>query len=473
MLSLNRFKFSLAALLLFSGLTPASAEIVIQHLDPSTPAKATARVTKVQASPAVVIPFFRVDLNNPLGETTLYAIRNNSSNALTVKITIFGPDGTVTTSSNVNIAARGVYPADVRSVQGLPSTNGIATGSLVAEALGADLPSNALSGDYFRVDASGAAANGGAMLPLADTACTQWSHRVLDGGGFDGGTTISVLAIGTPADSTLSGNVYNEAGQLVAVVGIRSDEVAFEVSGADLNLPIDFGSIDWVFAGDGHGAVSVTYSALGLFSVGSEAACVDISPETDPDVEPPVPGTVTFELPGTFLDCDGCGNWQYDMFFDGTQEFSKVILDFDLYVEGWDPNRPTGFHCIFWLNNSTRWQEMMGYLNARGTQNRTVFQSNGPLGNPIGVEKYRNASVSPGQNFKVHYEYDTINRSVSYEVHEAAGPIRVFDSIPLPDGVGKLRTSYAFMQFGSQPNGAVESLTEGWRWSNMRIQFIP
>ncbi|NJL28468.1 MAG: hypothetical protein HC897_11560 [Thermoanaerobaculia bacterium] len=45
--------------------------------------------------------------------------------------------------------------------------------------------------------------------------------------------------------------------------------------------------------------------------------------------------------------------------------------------------------------------------------------------------------------------------------------------IALPNNVGPLSTSYTFIQFGSQPGGPVESLTERWRWSNLRVQFIP
>lgn len=463
-----------AALLAVALAASATAEVWVEVLPATAPVAADRAATpKVAASPSVVLPYFRTAVNDSQGETTFFAVRNNHTSAVQVRVTYFGPSGTPARTSDVQIAANGVFTRDLRAVEGLPATDGIATGAVVIEALGDGLPTGTLSGDYFRVNPDGAAANGGALLPLSDTDCNRWTHRILDGGPFEGGTRLSFLALDAPTEgATLSGNVFNEAGQLVSVVAVTSDEIAFELTGEELMLPTDFGSIDWVFSGDGHGTVAVTYSALGQYSVGAEAACVDVV-EEEPDTEPePDPGTVVFELPGTFLDCRGCGNWQYDMPLGETRFFRRVILDFDLYVDQWDPSLPNGFHCIFWLNNGTRWQDMMGYLNSRGTQNRTVFQSNGPLGNPIGVERYASPGVLQGGNYKVHYEYDTIEKIVWYRITDSDGNTRVADVIQLPSNVGPLRTNYTFIQFGSQPNGVVESLTERWRWSNFKAQFI-
>lgn len=470
----NRLPLKLLLLMLAVALAPlrSYAEVSVEILPTSEPLTIhRAPTQKVVAAPAVVLPYFKAAVDNSAGETSLFALRNNHSNAVTVRISYFDPAGNLAVTSDVELAANGVLTRDLRSVQGLPAVNGIASGVVLMEALGEDLPSNVLSGDYFRVDPANAFASGGALVPLSDTDCTRWSHRVLDGGPFEGGTRLSVLALDAPTSgTTLSGNVFDEAGNVVSAINVSSDDIAFELTADDLQLPIDFGSIEWFFAGDGHGTIAVTYSALGLYSVGAEAACTELTTTTPPP--PPPSNDVVFELPGTFLDCQGCGNWQYDMPLGETRLFRRVVLDFDLYVDGWDPNRPSGFHCLFWLNNGTRWQDMMGYLNSRGTQNRTVFQSNGPLGNPIGVEKYASPGVQAGGNYSVHYEYDTIEKIVWYRITNPDGSTRVSDVIPLPDSVGPLSTNYTFIQFGSQPNGAVESRTERWRWSNFRIQFI-
>ncbi|RMH21686.1 MAG: hypothetical protein D6696_05220 [Acidobacteria bacterium] len=465
-------RYATGALLLVACALPPSleAEVAVRlepAARPATPAAGGGK-TELAGDGALVLPYFAVDAGDPQGETTLFAVRNNGSSPVTVRFTYFAAGGgDAAVVEERQIAPHAVRTVNLRAVEGLPvDDRGLAEGFVVAQALGAAAGAGVLSGDFFRLDPAQAAANGGSLRPALDTSCRRWSHRFLSGGPFTGSTRIAFLALDRPATGpAVAGNVYNEAGDLVAVVSVTADQDAFEISDADLELPVKFGSIDWVFQGQGHGAVSATFSASGLFSVGAEAACTE-------DAET-IPGAVLFELPGTFLTCDGCANWQFDMPFDQRREFSKVTVDFDLFVAGWDPARPNGFHAIFWLNNGSRWQDMMGYLNSRGTQNRTVFQSNGPLGNPIGVEIVTYPGVEVGQSYHVHYEYDTIDKVVWYEIRTPSGELRVGDAIPLPAGVGKLSTSYTFIQFGSQPGGPVESLTEGWRWSNLRALFIP
>lgn len=461
-------------LLLASLAIPATAEVTIELLPPDEPARvtATAPAPKEGEGTVLVLPYFRTTLGDPSAETTLYAVRNNSANPLSVRLTYVVPSsGAPPKVEEVLIAPHGVRSVNLQFVQNLPNNAGLSIGYLVAEALGNSLPAGVISGDYFRVDPLGDAANGGAMLPMEQTACRSWSHRFFSGGDFDGGSRISFLALDRPGQGpTVAGNVYNESGALVGVVSVSSTTDVFEVSDADLSLPANFGSIDWIFQGNSHGAVTTTFTANNRFSVGVDAACID-GVGSGPA---PEPNAVVFELPGNFLTCNRCGNWQFDMPIPGgRRNFSKVIVDFDVFVAGWDPNRPNGFHCIFWLNNGPQWPDMMGYLNSRGTQNRVAFQTNGPLGNPIGVERYRSPGVEIGQNYHVHYEYDTVAKVVTYQIRHPNGDLRVGDTINLPNNVAPLSSNYAFIQFGSQPGGPAESLTERWRWSNFRAQFIP
>ena len=455
--------------LILAAAVPSWAEVVITSVPLTPPAPYTVPPPAKMAvdDGAVVLPYFEVDRNDPSGETTMFAVRNNSSTPVGVRISYYDArnDAQPVATEDRGIGAHAVRTVNLRFVDGLETdASGISRGYVVVEPLGGQEAH--LTGDYFRVDATGSEANGGSLVTGETTACRRWSHRFLSGGGFDGGTRIAFLALDpAPQGPTVVGNVFDEAGNQIHTVALTSDEAAFEVADTDLELPIPFGSIEWVFQGEGHGTVSNTFTANGLLSVGLEAWCVD-------DVAAP-PGSTVFELPGNYLTCQGCGNWQYDMAFGGTRSFSKVVIDFDVFVAGWDPSRPTGWHMLFWLNNGPRWQDMMGYLNSRGTTGRTVFQVNGPLGNPIGVEQYASPTVQVGQRYHVHYEYDTTERVVWYEIRDAAGAVRVSDAIALPANVGPVRTNFAFIQFGSQPGGAVESLTNGWRWFDFRAVWIP
>jgi len=450
---------------------PAGAEVFVEVFDAREPAQLTASTLapKLADGPALVVPYYQAKTAGDPGENTLYAVRNNSSSAVAVRVSYFdAAGGAAVRIDEVVLDAHAVETVNLHLVPGLPREAGTVRGFILIEALDTTLPANVISGDFFRVDAEFSEANGGTMMNADTTDCRQWSHRFLSGGGFDGGTRIAFLVLDAPTQGpALIGNVYSEAGELVNTIEVTTNETAFELTDADLDLKEDFGSIDWVFQGDGHGAVSTTFTATGVLSVGMEASC------TEGTEEPSVPGAVVFELPGNFLTCRNCANWQYDMPFDGPQQFSKVIVDFDVFIAGWDPAAANGFHCLFWLNNGDRWQDMMGYLNSRGTQNRMVFQSNGPLGSPIGVEVYTRPGVQPGQNYHVHYEYDTVEKGVWYEIRDASGAVVVAEFIQLPSNVGKLSTSYTFIQFGSQPSAGPEALTEGWRWSNFKAQFLP
>lgn len=452
---------------------PSLAEVSVEFIPVDEPLRSSAQTVPKQLGndSALVLPYFKVEPANPLGETTLYAVRNNSTNPVTVLVSYYSHrTGNLFAVDEYVLQPHAVRTVNMRAVQDLPvDGSGYASGYVLVEALGSGLPDAVISGDYFRVDIAKAAASGGALMSAEATGCRRWTHRFFSGGDFNGSTRLAFTVLNPGAGGpAVAGNVYDEAGNLVAAVAVTSDQRAFELTDLDLQLPVEFGSIDWVFGDESHGTVATTLAAEPLFSVGAEAACIqEIEGEPAPD------GTVVFELPGNFLTCRGCGNWQYDMPLPERRNFSKVVVDFDLFVAGWDASRPGGFHCIFWLNNGPHWQQMMGYMNSRGTGNRNVFQVNGPLGNPIGVEKYASPGVQVGQNYSVHYEYDTVEKVVWYQVRNAAGDVHVSDFINLPASSGPVSTNYTFIQFGSQPGGAVESLTENWSWSNFRAQFIP
>lgn len=433
--------------------------------------QATAPAPKQSESNTLLLPYFRTVLGDPNAETTLFAVRNNGGSPLTVRFTYVVPDSGVPPKIEEEIIpAHGVRSVNTRLVSALPNNTGISIGYLRVEALGESLPAGVISGDYFRVTPSADAANGGAMLPIEAAACKSWSHRFFSGGDFNGGSRIAFLAFNRPAQGpTVVGNVYNEAGDLIHTVPLTLASEVLEVSDIDLDLPASFGSIDWVFQGDAQGVVTTTFTASERFSVGVDAACVDgVGGGPDPE-----PNAVVFELPGNFFTCNRCENFQHNMPIPGgRRDFSKVIVDFDVFVAGFDTNRPSGFHCLFWLNNGTQWPDMMGYLNWRGTRNLTVFQSNGPFGFPPGMERVKSPGVLGGETYHVHYEYDTIEKVVFYEIRRPNGELRVADSFALPNNVRPLSTSFTFIQFGTQA-GEVESRTERWRWSNFRAQLIP
>jgi hypothetical protein len=186
--------------------------------------------------------------------------------------------------------------------------------------------------------------------------------------------------------------------------------------------------------------------------------------------EPTDPDAVVFRLNGEFLKSNSSNtNWRYTMHFGAVKNFKKIVIDFDLFVSGFDPHLSSGFHCIFWLNNGSSWNNMLGYLNSRGTKGTTVFQVNSTGGGWI--ERSQNKTVQPGNNYHVNYTYDTVGDTVSYEIRQGSS-VRVGTEYDI--NVGTININSAFIEFGTQvaPEGP-EATTYGWRFSNYVAHFIP
>jgi hypothetical protein len=184
-----------------------------------------------------------------------------------------------------------------------------------------------------------------------------------------------------------------------------------------------------------------------------------------PGDEPPP--SVVFELPGVYLisNANNAG-WRYNMPFDRTRAFRRVVLEFDVYVAAWDPNLPNGFHCLFWLQNGLLWENNLGYLNSRGIQNEMVFQVNATGGEWI--ERYQAPGLELGNSYHVYYEYNTDQDYVMYEIYR--GSTFIVGTVYEID-VGPIVTNYSFIEFGSQIADGPEAITPNWRFSDFRIKW--
>ncbi len=249
--------------------------------------------------PAVVLPYFIVDMNDANGVTTFYAVRNRSAETVKVRYTYHRSDRGLVLPAVTEIENLGPHETrsvNVRSIAGLPTSGGIATGYMIAEVVDSTtglpvLDSTALSGDFFRVDQDNAFASGGPLLGfgplnLSWDFCNSWDLRFYNGGTFSGGTDIAFYVPYNPGgtDPVVTGNVYGEDGTFEGTVEITTSDYAFEVNSSDLDLPVAFGTVEWVFRDLLAGHVGGIFSALGKFSVGTPAICVDDLEELEPDV---------------------------------------------------------------------------------------------------------------------------------------------------------------------------------------------
>lgn len=196
--------------------------------------------------------------------------------------------------------------------------------------------------------------------------------------------------------------------------------------------------------------------------------------EDTPPPPPPPPGgdAVVFTRPGLVVRYPSqrwaLNNYRVSMPFGGSRTFRKVTVDFDFHIGNWDNQRPTGFHCIFWLNNGQSWNNMFGYVNTRGTQSRTVFQVNATGGG--WQETTQNGSPQPGGDYHMHYEYDLDADVVFYEITRASGGRVVGREYGIRGTT--FQTNSFFIEFGAQhADEGPEAYTPNWTFSDFRAVF--
>lgn len=228
-----------------------------------------------------VVPFV-VDTGNPVGTTTLLSVRNEAEfgGAFDVEVEFFDATFTPFHSVIVNLDEDGIQSFNLRDQPGLPG--GLARGFARAT----PAPGGLISADYFEVTPDEGFATGGLAIDFAEERCEFWQVRVLVGGPFTGGTTLTFLVDGprgtnpTTDPPTITGTAYNEAGTAVNTFQIFTNDWVFELDAADLILPANlFGSLELVIDSVlGGGYVITGIGAEGVYSVGYNGVCKDSVP---------------------------------------------------------------------------------------------------------------------------------------------------------------------------------------------------
>ena len=284
---------SLCITLLCTVLTatkPVGAEIRIRSVDEtgadrtSTDAEAPTKLTALASR--LLLPYFQIDTTAAEGETTLFAVRNESTAPVEIEIRYYTTDRPHAPqfTEQRTLGAKQVSTVQMRTLVAnlLVDDDGIASGYLTIEALSGDA---VLHGDYFQLTADQGFATGHRLVNIDPASndnelCTLQTIRFLNGGPFDGGTQLVVWLEAdsqpTFAEPVLFYSVYNEAGALIFSHELFADQVAMRLPVATLVQPIptSFGALEIQF-NNTVGHVSAVLSALGLYSVGFEATCTN------------------------------------------------------------------------------------------------------------------------------------------------------------------------------------------------------
>ncbi len=240
----------------------------------------------------LLLPFYLVDMVNPGGPTTLFAVRNESTSQVDVVVRYYGADRPDQPQSEqtIALAAKAIRTVNIGNIfQALDlqiDPDGFARGFVT---LASEQGEAVIHGDYFLLNNAENFASGARLVNIdpnsnANDLCNRFSMRFLDSAlFFDSGTVFTVwIQADEPIDGTaFSYAVYNEAGgdELLSSSFPVSD-VAFRVSAnflmsADPGLDLEFGAVEFQFPAGIVGHISAAMSAFNRFSVGYEATCLD------------------------------------------------------------------------------------------------------------------------------------------------------------------------------------------------------
>lgn len=228
-----------------------------------------------QPQDVLFVPFYDVDTFDPAGTTTLYAIRNITSQPIELDIRYLSPTATILRNDFPTVPARGTLTVNVRDVPGLPiDGSGRAQGYIGILLHSMEPQPNNLIGDYLQVDVGNNFATGERMPSFIDL-CPEQQIRFLD---FGTGTELRFL-IGNPQGAdpmtdppTMTVTPVGENGTVFPSTDVYTTQFALALSASDFTSQ-HFGTLIFDFSNAGGGMVYGEYSAGGKFSVGLNSAC--------------------------------------------------------------------------------------------------------------------------------------------------------------------------------------------------------
>ncbi len=228
----------------------------------------------LSAVAGLVVPGFEVEVDDPQGATTYFAVRNTTGQELLGRADYFGVASTEPLRSDAFILGpRATLTRNVGSdLSGLEIEDGLATGFILVTEVASTMAPN-LQGDYFRLDRGNDFATGDRLVRTADF-CLRQEIRFVD---FGSGSQLRILLNrprGEEAPS-FSFTACDEAGTTVASGDVSTSDYLSVLDIGELVGGTDFGTVLFDFSSSGGGWASAKYSAFGRFSVELNAACRD------------------------------------------------------------------------------------------------------------------------------------------------------------------------------------------------------
>ena len=223
----------------------------------------------------LIVPGFEVEVGDPEGPTTFFAVRNTTDDDVEIDVAYYGEEitGEPLRTDLFMLGPQQTLTRNVRAnLTDLNVGNGFATGLIVLTKTGGD--ASGLEGDYFRVDSRNDFATGDRLVP-SEAFCTRQEIRFID---FGSGSVLQIL-LEEPQGSAVPSFSYaaytEEGGTMVAEGDIFTSEHLTVIDSRDLVPGESFGSLVFDFSAAGGGFVTAEYSAFGRYSVELNGACTE------------------------------------------------------------------------------------------------------------------------------------------------------------------------------------------------------
>jgi len=226
----------------------------------------------------LVLPSYLVDLDDPNGTTTLFAVRNLTGGPVTVDVEYVAVDGSTQLLDTLTLEGFETVTVNLRDVAGLVADpDGFGRGFVRFLAAGGPDGLPVLAGDFFQVDVGSNFATGNELL-RGSRVCRHASSRFLD---FGAGTRLAIYlrhprgANEGEDPPSFTVQVLDEQGNPEgAPEPFWTADHALELAAADLTEKT-FGTLAFDFTNSLGGAAYAEYSAEGRFSVGVASQCED------------------------------------------------------------------------------------------------------------------------------------------------------------------------------------------------------
>lgn len=200
------------------------------------------------------------------------------------------------------------------------------------------------------------------------------------------------------------------------------------------------------------------------------------------DNRPSVPGAILFTQNGTFhVPTPAEPTKIFNIPVPNDRNFSRITVDLDIHQGGWSWD-PSANHSLFWLHRGAccwpQWaSNIFGFANAFGPgRNEIKVATNADL--PRYQERVaykRGVPFLEGHNYHLNYVYDAAGGVFQLIVTEGGNEVVTVQNAATAKVVRSDNSDAFMIYFGHEDATGVgpERPGYGWRYSNLRVEFVP